>query len=100
MTFAYRYVLPALWLAWAVYWWALSRSVKSTVRHESVASRLAHVVPLMVAFVLLAAPAPRFPFLNARLFPATAASFAVGVLLTAAGLLFAAWARRHIGANW
>ena len=27
-------------------------------------------------------------------------SFEAGVLLTAAGLMFAVWARRHLGSNW
>jgi protein-S-isoprenylcysteine O-methyltransferase Ste14 len=96
----YRYLFPIMWLSWAVYWWVSSRHVKSSVRRESAASRLAHVVPLMLAAILLSLPNLPIRFLAERFLPFATWPFALGAALTAAGLLFAVWARRHIGANW
>jgi len=42
----FEFLFPALWAAWALYWWAASFDVKRTARRESVASRLSHIVPL------------------------------------------------------
>lgn len=100
MTLLYRYLFPAMWLSWAVYWWALSRNVKSTARHEPVTSRLLHVIPLTLAVLLLWVPRVPLPVLGERFLPLTTWPFWVGAALTAGGLLFAVWARAHIGTNW
>ena len=100
MSTLYRYLFPALWCGWAAYWWLLSRRVKTTVRSESYASRLTHVLPLVVAGTLLAAPNLRLGPLDTPLLQQTDVTFWVGAGLTVAGLLFAIWARHYIGANW
>jgi protein-S-isoprenylcysteine O-methyltransferase Ste14 len=100
MHFVYRYLFAALWLSWAVYWWALSRDVKGTAQRESIQSRLVHIVPLAIAVLLLWAPTLRVPVLGERFIPLSAWPYWTGAAITAAGLLFAVWARRHIGANW
>src|SRR5918912_1026537 len=46
-------LFPALWAAWALYWWAASFDVKPTARRESMASRLSHIAPLALAVALL-----------------------------------------------
>ncbi len=64
MALAYRHLFPAMWAAWAVYWWLSSRGVKPVERIESVSSRLMHVVPLVLTVALLWAstvPLPRLP---------------------------------------
>jgi protein-S-isoprenylcysteine O-methyltransferase Ste14 len=96
----YRYLFPAMWLSWAAYWWASSRNVKSAVRHESVASRLSHIGPLVLAAILLSMPTVPVRFLGERFLPLATWPFVVAAALTAAGLLFAVWARRYLGANW
>jgi protein-S-isoprenylcysteine O-methyltransferase Ste14 len=100
MTLLYRYLFPAMWLSWAAYWWVLSRNVKSTTRHEPVTSRLLHIIPLTLAVLLLWIPSVPLPVLRERFLPLTAWPFWVGAALTAGGLLFAVWARAHIGKNW
>lgn len=97
---AYRYVFPAMWLGWVVYWWVASRDVKSTVRRESLSSRLSHIVPLAIAVFLYSSQRVRIPLLAERFLPLTEWSFWIGAILTAAGLLFAVWARLHLGRNW
>lgn len=100
MSMIYRYLFPALWFSWAMYWWLASRSAKPTERHEPIASRLLHVLPLLVAGGLLWADRVPVPVLNDRLFPWALWEFWVAVLITALGLLFTAWARVHLGRNW
>jgi protein-S-isoprenylcysteine O-methyltransferase Ste14 len=96
----YRYLFPAMWLSWAAYWWISSRNVKATVRHESMASRLSHIGPLVLAGILLTVPNLPVRFLGDRFLPLATWPFGVGAALTASGLLFTVWARRHLGANW
>ena len=96
----YRYAFPAMWLSWMVYWWAASRDVKSTVRRESVSSRLLHFVPLAIAVLLFSLQRVPIPFLAERFLPLAEWSFWLGSFLTAGGLLFTVWARLHLGRNW
>jgi len=78
--------IGGLWVAWIVYWWISSRDVKATIRHESVASRLAHVVPLSMAAWMIAAPKIQNGWLTARFVPASTWIYFVGVLIVGAGL--------------
>ena len=96
----YRYLFPAMWLSWAAYWWLSSRNVKSALRHESLASRLSHIGPLVLAALLLSVPSVPVPVLGERFLPLATWAFGVAATLTAAGLLFSVWARRYIGTNW
>ena len=50
----YRYLIPALWLAWLLYWSVAAIGSKATAREESFASRLSHIIPLAVGVALLA----------------------------------------------
>jgi protein-S-isoprenylcysteine O-methyltransferase Ste14 len=94
-----RLLIPGLWLAWVGYWMAAAGGVKYDRRRETPASRLAHLVPLGLAIVLLAAP-PHAGWAGARFLPRAWAFYWLGVAFTAAGLGFACWARVHIGRNW
>jgi protein-S-isoprenylcysteine O-methyltransferase Ste14 len=96
----YRYLFPAMWLAWLVYWGITARDVKPTVRHESTRSRLSHIGPLVLAGFLLAVPDVSVPVLRGRIVPWSPWTFAIAAALTAAGLLFSVWARRYLGRNW
>jgi protein-S-isoprenylcysteine O-methyltransferase Ste14 len=100
MLLVYRYLFPALWLGWALYWWAMSLNVKPTVRHESIRSRLLHIVPLAVAMGLLWLPRPLLRLLGERVLPGAAWTFWMGAAATLAGLLFSVLARAYLGGNW
>jgi protein-S-isoprenylcysteine O-methyltransferase Ste14 len=97
-----RTLLPLMWAAWALYWWLTSMNVKTTERREPMLSRWAHLGPMAIAAWLLLAPNLALPGLASRFLAEADApvAFAIGATLTAAGLLFAVWARRHIGRNW
>src|SRR6478609_91476 len=100
MTLLHRHLFAGMWLSWALYWWALSRHVKPSVRTESTSSRLSHIVPLMLAVALLWLPRVPVPILGERFVPPAAWPFWVGAALTLAGMLFSVWARVHLGSNW
>ena len=100
MSLVYNYLFPAMWLCFLAYWWAISRNVKETERRESGSSRLARLVLLVCAVALLWLPSVPLPLLGRRFLPDGAWCFWGGAAVTAAGLLFAVWARRHLGKNW
>src|SRR5215510_635187 len=96
----YRYLVPAMWMLLAIYWWVASLGSKQSIRRESFGSRISHVGPLIFAALLLGLPSVPIPILETRLFSHAVSAFWVGAAITASGLLFAVWARLHLGANW
>jgi len=100
MPFVYRFLFPAMWMSWVVYWWLASRGAKPTELHERLGSRLLHVLPLLLAVALLWVDKVPGAFLNERMFPWAPWEFWLAALITAAGLVFAGWARVHLGRNW
>lgn len=95
-----QYLFPAMWFGYCAYWWAMSSNVKATERHESVSSRVVRLVSICCAVALLWLPSVPLPFLNERFLPLGAWCFWSGAAVTAGGLLFSVWARRHLGKNW
>lgn len=89
-----------LWWGWALYWMLSALRNKATQRRESLASRLAHGLPLALGAGLLAWPHPRWTVLAWRLWPPSPAAYWIGVALVIAGLAFAIWARVRLGGNW
>jgi protein-S-isoprenylcysteine O-methyltransferase Ste14 len=90
-----------MWVAWVGYWWLRSGNVKASSRREPLFSRLLHIVPLVLAGMLLWVPGvPLVPWLNARFVPLAEWAFWAGAALALAGFLFTVWAREHLGRNW
>jgi protein-S-isoprenylcysteine O-methyltransferase Ste14 len=96
----YRWFFPFVWLGFFAVWIAMARGGKAIAERESVASRLSHYLPLLVAIYLLAAPHVPFGLLNDRFAPLTLWLVRLGALLTLAGVAFAIWARMWIAGNW
>ena len=96
----YDWLIPGIWDAWAVYWFAAAFTAKPVRRKESVASRLSHYIPLVLAIVLLVSPRFAGTALSARFLPGSRMLFWCGTALLIAGLLFSVAARRHLGGNW
>src|SRR5258705_2334615 len=99
MQFLRQNIFLALWVAWLSCWLVAAFGTKRTLRHESLGSRLAHVVPLMVGVWLIANPNPPLGALDRRVIPGSLATYWSLAALTAAGLLFTVWARVHLGRN-
>jgi protein-S-isoprenylcysteine O-methyltransferase Ste14 len=97
---ALRWAIPALWIAWLLYWWIAAYGAKANQRKESVPSRLTHVIPLLIAVWLLASSRVPIAMLNTPIVSRSIALFACGAILTAAGLAFSVWARVHLAGNW
>jgi protein-S-isoprenylcysteine O-methyltransferase Ste14 len=95
-----RQWINALWILFGLYWLVSALKRKKTKRRESWSQRLIYMLPLIVAFWLLSRPDAHFGLLGARFVPASPLTEWTGVLLTAAGVALAFWARWHLGANW
>jgi|SRR6516164_9016931 len=80
-----------LWSGWGLYWMLSAMRNKATQRRESLASRLAHLLPLALGGALIAWPQPSWSTPGWR---------SIGVALVIAGLAFAVWARVHLCGNW
>jgi protein-S-isoprenylcysteine O-methyltransferase Ste14 len=93
-------VIKDLWILFGLYWLVSALRLKKTKKRESWLQRLLYVLPLVVAISLLSRPEAHYGWLGARFVPDTAAVHWTGVLLTAAGVAIAVWARFHLGANW
>jgi protein-S-isoprenylcysteine O-methyltransferase Ste14 len=92
--------INALWILFGLYWLVSAFKRKKTKRRESWGQRLVYVLPLVGASWLLLRPEAHYGWLGARFAPASPISEWTGVLLTAAGVAIAFWARWHLGANW
>lgn len=91
--------IKALWMLFGLYWLVSALKRKKTKRRESWGQRLIYVLPLVGASWLLR-PEAQYGWLGARFAPAGPITEWSGVLLTAAGVAIAIWARWHLGANW
>ena len=92
--------INALWILFGFYWLVSALNRKKTKRRETWGQRFVYTLPLVAAFELLVRPEARYRWLGARFVPANPAVEWIGVLLTAAGVAVAFWARWHLGANW
>ena len=93
-------VARCLWLVFFLYWAISALRGKVAKKTESGAERLKRMIPLAAAYFLLFHPAAHFSWLGRRFVFDSSAAGVVGVLLTAAGVALAIWARWHLGANW
>lgn len=96
----YFNLIPLMWLAWVAYWFIASRNVKNTRQIESLGSRAAHMVPLIVACLLLWPARLPGDFLGEPIVQWNDALYPIGVACVAIGLLFSCWARVILGRNW
>ena len=79
-----------VWLLWAI-------GTKPTERRESIQSRLSYTLLVFAGFYLLYAHPV---WLRRPILPPDGWVTGLAVGMTAAGLLFAIWARLHLGGNW
>lgn len=95
-----RQWIDALWLLFGAYWLVSALKRKKTKQRESVLQRVGYTLPLAVGFYLLYEPQPPIGWFRTRFLPPGPFGEWFGVLLTAAGIGVAFWARWHLGANW
>ncbi len=100
MHWFYEWFFPAVWILFLLYWQIKAAHAKSTQRLEPAASRILRALVFLIAIVLLSTTRIPLPLLYLQLWPAGLGPFWLGAAVTIAGLLFAVWAREHLGSNW
>jgi protein-S-isoprenylcysteine O-methyltransferase Ste14 len=91
--------INGLWVLFCLYWIVSALKLKKTKKRESWEQRFRYVLPLVAAFFLFK-PRAHYGWLGARFVPVSDAVAWIGVVLAAAGVAIAIWARWHLGANW
>jgi protein-S-isoprenylcysteine O-methyltransferase Ste14 len=97
---ASRYLIPTLWAIWIVGWLVAAFNVKRTRWKEARSTAVWNRLPVLVGTVMLVEPRWLPAALTYRFVPWGSLLPFVGTILVGAGLLFAAWARWHLGRNW
>jgi len=88
----------ALWVFWLLYWIISARGNKKSLQRPQPGWRLAVLIALLGFGVFIyKSPSPR---LAMRILPEVKSMQLLGTTCCAAGVLFAIWARRILGANW
>ena len=100
MLWFFESFFPAAWIAFLLYWQIKAANTKTTQRLEPAFSRILRVLVFLIAIVLLSTAWIPLPWLYQPLWPQGLWPFWLGVAVTVAGLLFAVWAREHLGSNW
>ncbi len=93
-------VCDYLWLGFVVLWMVWALRGKKVERRESVSSRLSYTVVTFIGFYALFSNDVPQGWMRIRMFPASLATEILGVVITAAGISFAIWARVYLGGNW
>ncbi|MCL5005518.1 MAG: isoprenylcysteine carboxylmethyltransferase family protein [Acidobacteria bacterium] len=91
-------VVLSLWLVFVVVWVAGAFATKPTARRQSRGSRLRHRALGLLAVAVMFTK--YFQWLARPFYPASSVVAYTGLVLTAAGIGFAVWARFSLGENW
>jgi len=100
MKWFYESFFPAVWIAFLIYWQIKAANTKKTQRLEPPGSRILRALTVLVAIVLLSTTWIPLPWLYRPIWRVGFWPFWLGAALTVGGLLFAVWAREHLGRNW
>ncbi|MGH9743113.1 MAG: methyltransferase family protein [Candidatus Acidiferrum sp.] len=100
MIWFYEAFFPAVWIAFLLYWQIRAANTKKTQRLEPAGSRILRALTILFAVVLLSTNWIPVHWLYRPLWRAGLWSFWLGAAVTVGGLLFAVWAREHLGRNW
>jgi protein-S-isoprenylcysteine O-methyltransferase Ste14 len=100
MIWFYEAFFPAVWMIFLIYWQIKAANAKKTQRLEPAGSRILRVLTILIAIVLVSTTWIPLPWLYRPLWRVGLWPFWLGAALTVGGLLFAIWAREHLGRNW
>lgn len=93
-------VIAALWAAWIALWLAVAFNVKRARWREDRWTALWNRVPVLLGTALMIWPRLAPAALNRPLLLAGPVLPLLGTALVLAGIIFALWARWHLGRNW
>jgi protein-S-isoprenylcysteine O-methyltransferase Ste14 len=91
---------PAVWITFLIYWRIKAANTKNTHRLEPAVSGILRILAILVAIILLSTTWIPLPWLYRSVWRAGFWPFWMGAAITVSGLLFAVWAREHLGRNW
>jgi protein-S-isoprenylcysteine O-methyltransferase Ste14 len=94
------HVVTLAWLVFVLYWAVSATATARTSKRESIWGRAPQMVLVVLGAVLLFDNNVQIAILNQRFFPRERLLRDAGVALTWLGILFAIWARYHIGQYW
>ena len=100
MLWFYESFFPVVWILFLLYWQIKAVKTKTTQRLEPAVSRILRVFIFLIAIIVLSTTRVPLPWLYFPLWPEGFWPFWLGAAITIAGLLFAVWAREHLGSNW
>lgn len=93
-------VIYGAWVAVGLVWLIGAFTTKTTVRRQSVGSRLFEILPMVVVFALFFGNRTLLESTSVRFVPETLGWRSLGAALTVAGVAVAIWSRFYIGRNW
>src|ERR1700756_1912200 len=100
MLWFFESFFPVVWIAFLLYGQIKPADTKTTQRLEPAASRILRALAFLIVIVLLSTTRIPLPWLYRELWRSGIWSFWIGAAITVVGLLFAVWARQHLGSNW
>ena len=100
MLWFFESFFPVVWIAFLLYWQIKAAGAKTTKRLEPAASRILRALVFLIVILLLSTTRIPLRWLYLQLWPSGIWPFWIGAAFTIAGLLFAVWAREHLGSNW
>jgi protein-S-isoprenylcysteine O-methyltransferase Ste14 len=95
-----RTLIPVFWAIWAVGWLISAIGIKRAQWRESRATAIWNRAPVVLGMIMLLRPQWLPAALTYRFVPPEPELPALGTILVFLGLLFALWARAHLGRNW
>lgn len=95
-----RGAIEAAWLVFFAFWIVWSFGAKRIAKGEGAAGAARRVLTVAVAWLLLNTNDPRLGVLASRFRPSSSWVGWLGAAVTFVGVLFAIWARIHLGRYW
>jgi len=93
-------IVGYLWSAFFVIWLLWAIGTKKTQTRGNLRSSLPYVLVNVAAFYAMFSHEVAYSWMRLRILPPDPWFENLGIAITAAGLLFAIWARAYLGRNW
>lgn len=93
-------VCSFLWMTFLVFWMAAALFTKRSGERIGLGRALLYGIPVVLGYYLMFSLHFNIPWLQQRLFRRTETLDLVAILITAAGMAVALWARAYLGRNW
>ena len=91
-----RQCYPSVFVVWMI----AALRTKRAIERVSLPRRLYYTIPVVLGFYCWFSSDMEIPWLQHRFVPRTPAMAISAIVMTAAGLAFAIWARVHLSRNW